>query len=195
MRKGPAMPAVKDAPAPVELKVVTSAMATVADGLLGQGFDVRVPACESSCLLKVTNALGALSELTIAASGSVTWEYRCLDGQQHDEAQLVGLVLGLLGVEMAGGCESIAGRHLSATPPGAIGTLLTNSGMQVTSEVLDPADGYAEAVVTNPAQPDRGTVRLGVGGALWWDFQLSNRSAAVHGLALSEIVATIAREL
>ena len=73
--------------------------------------------------------------------------------------------------------------------------MLTNSGMQVTSEILDPADGYAETVVTNPAQPDRGTVRLGVGGALWWDFQLRDPSAAVDGLALPEIVAAIAQEL
>src|SRR5712691_316632 len=101
------MPAVKNAPAPADLSAVTEATAAVADGLLGQGFNVLVPALESSCLLKVTNAPGALSELTIAADGSVTWEYRCLDGQQHDVAQLVGLVLGLLAAEMPIGRESL----------------------------------------------------------------------------------------
>jgi hypothetical protein len=73
--------------------------------------------------------------------------------------------------------------------------LLTNSGMQVTSEVLDSADGSVEIVVTNPARPDRGTVRLATGGGVWWDFELSDTSGAVDGLALPEIAATIAREL
>lgn len=189
------MPACKNAPAPVGLGAVTDAMATVADGLLGHGFNVLVPAWESSCLLKVTNAPGALSELTIAADGSVTWEYRCLDGQQHDEAQLVALVLGLLGAEMPICGESRAGRHLPASPLGAIGTLLANSGMQVTSDVLDPAEGFVEMAVINPARSCRGTVRLATGGAVWWEFQLGDPSAAVDVIDLPEVVTTIAREL
>jgi hypothetical protein len=189
------MPDIKDAPALIDMSAVTNAMATVADGLLGQGFNVLVPAWESSCLLKVTNAPGALSELTIAANGSVTWEYRCLDGQQHDGAQLVGLVLGLLGGEIPGRPEPTARLHPPASPQCAIGTLLTGSGMQVTSAVLDSADGFAEITVTNPARPCRGTVRLATGGAVWWEFQLRGRSAVAEGIDLPEIVATIARVL
>jgi hypothetical protein len=96
------MPAVKNesAPAPVDGDAATNAMAIVADSLIEQGFNILVPEWESSCLLKVTNAPGALSELIITADGSVTWEYRCLDGRQHDGEQLIGLVLLLLGTEV-----------------------------------------------------------------------------------------------
>jgi hypothetical protein len=189
------MPAVKNTPTPAEISAATKAMAIVADGLIDQGFNVLVPAWESSCLLKVTNAPGALSELTIAADGSVTWEYRCLDGEQHDGAQLACVILGLLGTEVPRCYEPLVGEYPRVSPDGALGALLSELGMQMTSEILDAADRYAETTVTNPAQVLRGTVQLARGGAVWWDCQLSDPSASVDGVDLSEIVATISRVL
>ncbi len=170
-------------------------MAIVADGLIDQGFSILVPAWQSSCLLKVTNAPDALSELIITADGSVTWEYRCLDGRQHDVQQLVDLVLGLLGAEIPESDEPHSGCDQPASAHTAVGSLLSELGMRVTSEVMDPAHDYAETRVTNPAQPGRGAVCLADGGATWWDCKLSDSSTGAEGVDLSEIVATIARVL
>jgi hypothetical protein len=51
--------------------------------------------------------------------------------------------------------------------------------MQVTSKVLDSADGFVEVAATNPVRADRGAVRLATRGGVWWGFLQSDPSAAV----------------
>jgi hypothetical protein len=54
---------------------------------------------------------------------------------------------------------------------------------------------FDQVTITNPAQPQRGTVYVTDDVALWWRCQVRRQPDGAHGLDLDEITATIARAL
>ncbi len=172
----------------------------VADMLTEAGLDVLIPGPEDSVVLKITNVPRVLCDLTIASNGSVTCDYRTFDGGQADAAQLAAIALSLLSSALD---ESAALRLSTSNVPlkEAVGRALAARGMRVT---LDPegtderfrdAGADAEIVVTNPAEPERGTIGVDDDGALWWACRAYVPAQRLSGLGLDEVAATVARAL
>jgi hypothetical protein len=167
----------------------------MADELTAAGFESRSPIWDGSAYMKITNARGALSDLTITADGTVTWEYRSRDGRHINPDQITGIVLDLLSPASAQHPATMPARHPDLTLKGAAGRALTERGLQVTFELIgqdhDFYEAYAEIQVTNPADPARGTARVTDDGDLSW--QCTSRPP--EGITLAEIAATLARAL
>jgi hypothetical protein len=68
----------------------------IADDLTASGFAAHSPIWDGSAYLTITNARGALCDLTITTSGTVTWEYRSRHGSHINPDQITGIVLDLL---------------------------------------------------------------------------------------------------
>jgi hypothetical protein len=170
-------------------------LTTLADLLTEADFSLDIPG--EGCLLKISNARGALCELTITEAGDLTWEYRPYAGRHADPAQLAGLVRDLLDPDGFAG-ELPVMRRDDLTLKGLAGRALADHGMRVTFHVLDIDDyffdTYAEIRITNPAKPERGTARLNDDGAIWWDCHLCS-AAPTEGLPLPEVAGTITRAL
>jgi hypothetical protein len=171
---------------------------TVADALCSRGFDVRNPAKDESSYLRITNVRGTLCELTIHDSGVADWEYRSCDGSQPDPTLMTTIAMCIL--DPAPGNYGPVPHDPHLTLKGMIGRALADQGMLVSLHVLDTDrlffDVYAEIAVTNPAQRDRGTIRVSDDGAIWWQCRiLQDQESCIHGLELGEIADTIARAL
>jgi hypothetical protein len=172
------------------------ALTTVANLLTEANFNLDI--LGDACLLKISNARGALCELTITTAGAITWEYRPYAGRHADPARLIGLVLNLLDPH-APHDELPVPRRNDLTLKGIAGRALADHGMHVTFHVLDIDDyffdTYAEIHITSPANPERGTARLSDDGAIWWHCHTHCTATSTAGLTLPEIAAAIARAL
>jgi hypothetical protein len=82
---------------------------------------------------------------------------------------------------------------------GLIGRALTESGMRV-AWVQPDADQqffgtFAEIIVTNQAEPGRGTVRVADHGAICWEIQVRDAAGCSGGLSISGVAITIGKAL
>src|SRR6266567_6665142 len=68
----------------------------LADALTAGGLDIWNPAWVGTDYLKITNAPGALSELTISDAGLVTWEFRPFHSTPVDTREIARKALTLL---------------------------------------------------------------------------------------------------
>ena len=73
------------------------AMYAVAAKLHDFGFGIRLPKDKQSRHLVILNAKRACSEITVHDSGYVIWDYWPWSGAATDPADLVGVILSLLG--------------------------------------------------------------------------------------------------
>src|SRR5258708_33551742 len=62
------------------------ALITIAGLFTNVNFDLTIPAWDGSAYLKISNARGALTDLTIGSDGIITWEYRSTSGSYPDPA-------------------------------------------------------------------------------------------------------------
>jgi hypothetical protein len=170
----------------------------IADALTREDLDVQFPGQDGNSFLQVTNVPGALCELTICDSGLFDWQYRCLDSSRRDTAVLAAAVLRMLAGQPSDGRPPVTAEP-RLTMISQAGRTLARQGMQVRLNLLDTDEQlfeiYSEIAVTNPARPDRGTIRLADGGLIRWRGQLSNPADPESGLALSELTGTLTRVL
>jgi hypothetical protein len=146
------------------------AMSAVAEKLAACGFGVRSPEWEESRRLTITSAERARCELTVEDGGSVRWDYRPSSGGGNDPAQMTGQVLRVLGAADTGEPRPSARRGVSLK--GVVGRALAARGLKVGLAVYEDPDFYdvgAEIVVTNPARPERGQVRVSDDGDITWE--------------------------
>jgi hypothetical protein len=145
-------------------------MRAVAEKLAARGFAVRFPEWEESRRLTITSAKGACCELTVEDDGSVRWDYRPRSGGSTAPAELTGQVLRVLGAADTGEPQPRARPGISLK--GVVGRALTARGLTVGLEIYEDPHFYdvgAEIVVTNPAQPERGQVRVTDDGDVTWE--------------------------
>jgi hypothetical protein len=173
-----------------------SVLLAIADELTAVDFEARSPVWEGSAYMKISNARGALCELTIADGGTVTWDYRSRDGRHIHPDQITGIVLDLLNPGHDQHPVAIPAHQPDVTLKGAVGRALAGHGLQVTLKLLDRDDdfyeAYAEIEVTNPADPARGTARVTDDGDLSWQCTACGPDG---GITPAEIAATLTRAL
>src|SRR5579875_1238534 len=145
---------------PPEGPPAKAAMHAVADTLRGYGFDVRFPKCSDGRRLTIVNAKDARSEITVQDSGFITWDYWPWTGSETDPADIVGLILGILGPSMTRERPTI---NHALTLKGAVGLALRKLGLNVALVVCEDDETLnvtGEIVVTNPTYPCSGSVRV-----------------------------------
>ncbi len=191
-RKETPMPA----PAPAACRNPDSpadqALTKIIDLLLDDGYDFTIPAWDGDAYLKISNALGALTNLTITSEGNVTWEYRSTDGSHVDPAKLVAIAISLLDPDSASPWPDRPPREDPAPIHVAASDALRRFGLTA-SRQLPELSGYTVLTVTNPAQPARGTVEITDDGELSWHTRAPHHRDG--GLTLPDIAATISRAL
>jgi hypothetical protein len=98
------------------------------------------------------------------------WEYRPASGRDTDPAAMAQVVLHALVADETTQPAASIGPDL--TLKGVVGQVLDAGGLDVRLLVYEDLICYdvtAEVMVTNPARPDRGHVRLGDDGAITWE--------------------------
>jgi hypothetical protein len=177
------------------------ALHAIADGLTAHGFDVsfNYPAQHRVHQLQLTNVRGAMCGLALTDGGGIAWEYRPFRGASTSAAEIVAIVLGLLGARHEAGSVPQARHYPGLALKGVVGRNLAAHGMAVSVKAIYQDDVnyeiYAEIAVTNPDQPGRGRVRVGDDGTIQWDCPPLETTAGGGGLDLGDVVQAIATGL
>jgi hypothetical protein len=164
------------------------ALTKIIDLLLKDGYGFTIPAWDGDAYLKISNALGALTDLTISSEGHLTWDYRSIQGLHVDPAELVVITISLLDPDAKNPRPDLpphSGRvliHVGA------GDALLRYGLTTSRQQPEP-DGYTILTITNPAQPTRGTVEITDDGQLTWHTRAPHHLDS--GLTLPDIAATL----
>jgi hypothetical protein len=117
--------------------------------------------------------------------GSMRWEYRPASGTDTDPAVMTQVVLHMLAADDAK--RPAIGTSLGLTLKGVVGRALDARGLDVRLLVYEDLISYdvaAEVVVTNPARPDRGHVRLSDDGAITWECSCGAASGSAEEIAV-----------
>jgi hypothetical protein len=168
------------------------ALNKIIDLLLKDGYNFTIPAWDGDAYLKISNALGALTDLTISGEGNITWDYRSIQGLHVDPAKLVVIAISLLDPDAKNPWPDLPPHQDRALIHVAASYALFRYGL-ATNRLQPEPDAYTILTVTNPAQPSRGSVEITDDGQLTW------RTRAPHhrdgGLTLPDIAAAITRAL
>jgi hypothetical protein len=173
---------------------------TIADGLTARGFDVTITAGEQPGRLDLTNVRGALCQVELTSTGTVTWQYRPFHGTRISPAQIASMVMRTLGVASSAH-EPIAPirQHPGLGIKGAVGRALAERNLNVRLQIIHQDDVnfelYAAVEVTNLRNPTRGHVHVGDDSAIHWHCHLYSPAADINGLPPADISATIATAL
>jgi hypothetical protein len=174
-----------------------AAMRAVADRLAAHGFDVRGPDWEEGRRLTITNLPGITCEVTVEDNGFVTWEYWRGASKGTDPDRLAGLAMHLLTADRAGLARQGTGtRDVRAGLQGIIGRELEANGLAVDLEVYADHVSFevaAEIVVTNPAHPERGRVRIGDEPGLTWECGYQEDPSDTE--AIADTITTLAHDI
>ena len=166
---------------------LASPLAVIANELAASGYSVHEPGG-----VRFINARGAICDLSIGASGLVTWEYRSCEGRYVNPVQLAGVVFDILGPSGAPRVRRLAGASLTS----AVGLAAALHGLQARHRVIDNDTRRQETcsilTITNPARPERGTIRVTDDGAVYRHCQIQ---PADHALTYVDIAAAITRAL
>lgn len=149
-----------------------AAMRQVARKFTAQGFEVRSPEWDDSRCLTITNLPGTTCDVTVHDSGAVSWEYWRARDKGADPGRVAALAMRLLTDDNrtpppVTAPSGTAGDSLQ----GIVGRQLRAGGMDVSLDVYTDQVCFevtAEIVVSNPARPDRGQVRVGGDPGLLW---------------------------
>ncbi len=169
------------------------ALITIAGLFTNVNFDLTIPAWDGSAYLKISNARGALTDLTIGSDGIITWEYRSTSGSYTDPARLAAMTLDLLDPRGTLSRPAPEPHRPSTAIHAAAQYLLADLGISTIPEPLDATPGgsvtFAQTTITNPGCPARGTVHISDDGELRW--QARTLCHPDGGLTLTDIAATI----
>jgi hypothetical protein len=190
------MPAPQPAPEPAAHwnpdSPADQALTKIIDLLFKDGYGFTIPAWDGDAYLKISNARGALTDLTISSEGNVTWDYRSIQGLHVDPAKLVVIAITLLDPDAKNPWPDLPPHTDRALIHIAASYALFRYGLS-TSRLQSEPDGYTILAVTNPAQPSRGTVEITDDGQLTWYTRAPHHRDG--GLTLADIAATITRAL
>ena len=175
------------------------AMNVIADELLDHDLNIFNPEWDQAHFFKIENLKGALCEITISASGTVTWEYRLVRGYHASPAEVASMVLEMLGGSNTESPATLPGHHAGLTLRAAVGMTLRACGMQVrivnVGQNETVLDVYTDVEVTNPARQDRGRVLVSDDGVIRWECRFSNPARDAEGIEPGEIARALARSL
>lgn len=168
----------------------------VARELRTHDFAVRIPTSENCCHLKITNVPSTTADLTIYKNGLVEWQSHCFDGP-HDWKQIAGVTLDILNADDwptdPGRMTAYPAPHLNLL--GRIALAATAHDLRIAFDPVDPANAdlliYDELTVTNPAQPNRGAVRITNDGVTNWRCRIRGESHGADGLYLNQMTSAI----
>jgi hypothetical protein len=190
------MPEPQPAPVPATHRNPDSpadqALTKIIDLLLKDGYGFTIPAWDGDAYLKISNALGALTDLTISSEGNITWDYRSIQGLHVDPAKLVVITITLLDPDATNPWAELAPHLDRSLIHVAASDALFRHGLATTRQQPEP-DGYTILTVTNAAQPSRGAVEITDDGQLTWHNRAPHHPDG--GLTLPDIAATITRAL
>jgi hypothetical protein len=147
-------------------------MRVMAEMLAKRGLDVYSPEREEARLLTVANATQARCEIGVQDNGRVLWHYFPWAGADTEPAEISGMVLRMLDADTGDSAGQYAHFHKGATLKGAVAREIKARGMDADMEVYEDElfyDVVAEVVLTNPAKPERGLVRVTDDGAILWE--------------------------
>jgi hypothetical protein len=162
-------------------------MYAVAAKLHDFGLGIRLPKDGQSRHLVILNAKRACSEITVHDGGYVIWDYWPWSGAATDPADLAGVALSLLGP-----ANTRARPVVSEGPTlkSRVGRALRELGLHVTMAVYEDADALdvaAEVVVTNPAVPFCGLVRVADDARITWQCEIGG-PVAECALAVTDTI-------
>jgi len=160
--------------------------------LTAGGLDIWNPAWVGTDYLKITNAPGALSELTISDAGLVTWEFRPFHGSPVDTREIARRAPALLGASPAEISSDPTPRPSRVALKDDIAQRLRACGLDVSVHALnvDASGPYCEITATNPAMPTRGRIQLAEDGMIRWECRVQENDRA-QGAKLADIALTI----
>jgi hypothetical protein len=168
------------------------ALTTIITMLAADGYNFSIPSWDGDAYLRISNALQALTELTITSHGDITWEYRSFRYPHASERRLTDTAIELLDPDHAKPLPALPPGHLNLTALGAIRHALTHHGL--TATITQPRTDI-EPILTaaNPRQPYRGTITMTSDGELQWNTRAPHHPDG--GIPLPDIAATITRAL
>jgi hypothetical protein len=163
-------------------------MHEIAEMLAQQGFDVRGPGNEDDRELTITNAPKGRCEIEVSDSGFVNCEYTLRAGEHAHPADISRAVLRL----MAAPTDELPGPHAAPhqqiSLKTAVGRELRARGLTVdlwlSSDTMD-CNVYAGVEITNPQQPDRGTVSVSDDGLIWWECDADELSGQAREIVMT----------
>lgn len=125
----------------------------------------------------VLNAAHARSLLTAGHNGIIRWHYEPCTGPVTEPAAITHLVSHLLGAPAS---RPPSDNYRTFLLKGAAGRQLQDLGLAVTLLVdqdLESFDVTAHIQITNPAQPERGTVQVSDLADIEWDYPYRDNPA------------------
>ena len=175
-----------------------AAMRAVAGQLAAHGFGVSGPDRDEGRRLTITNLPGTTCEITVEDNGFVTWEYWRGASKGADPDRLAGLAMHLLTAGRGGLPRQGTGtRNVRTGLQAIIGRELEANGLTVDLEVYADHVSFevaAEIVVTNPAHPGRGRVRIGDEPGLTWECGYQEDPSDTEAIA-DTIITTLAHDI
>jgi hypothetical protein len=176
-----------------------TALRVVAAKLAAHGFDVRGPEWAEGRCLTVINLPGTTCEVTFEDHGFVAWEYWRGASKGADPDRVAARVVRLLTDDGADLPRSgTAARNLRAGLQGIVGRELEAKGLAVGLDVYADHVAFevaAELVVTNPAHPERGQVRVGDEASLLWECGYCGAGRIDPGAIADTIIAILAADI
>ena len=166
------------------------ALATIVNALAGHGYTFSIPSWDGNAYLRISNALQALTNLTITSHGDVTWEYRSVRYPHTCECRLSALAIELLDPDHTKPLPALPPDDLRLTQLGAIRHALTSYGF--TAAIIAADDDIGPLLTAaNPRQPCRGTITMSSDGELQWNTRAPHHPDG--GIPLPDIANTISR--
>jgi hypothetical protein len=139
--------------------------------LTEHGFDVRVPMHEDDRHLTVIDASSARCEIDVHDDKGIVWEY--FPGASDDDKaeETSGVVRRVLDADNTppAGLDTL---RRTDTLKGTVAREMRARGLKADLKVYEDREEYdvvVEVVLTNPASPDRGLVRLTDDGVIRWE--------------------------
>lgn len=167
------------------------ALTTIVNALANHGYSFSIPSWDGDAYLRISNALQALTELTITSHGDITWEYRSFRYPHTSERRLIATAIELLDPDHTRPTPAPPPCHLQLTQLGTIRHALAGHGL--TAAITQPTDIGPVLTAANPRRPCRGSITISSDGELRW-----NTRTPCHpngGISLPDIAATITRAL
>jgi hypothetical protein len=169
------------------------ALTTIVAMLAGHGYNFSVPSWDGNAYLRISNALQAVTDLTITPHGDITWEYRSARYPHTSERRLTAVAIELLDPDDTNPLPAPPPDGIQLTQLGAIRHALSGCGL--TAAVTAANDDCIGPLLTaaNPRQPCRGTITISSDGELQWNSRAPHHPDG--GIPLTDIAATITRAL
>lgn len=148
-------------------------MRAVAQMLTERGFDARRPEHEESRRLTVTSARSARCEIDVYDADGIRWEYSPGAGGSAEPAEISGVVRRVLDADKTPLAGPGTGPSRVDTLKGAVACEMRARGLNADLDVYEDHERYdvvAEVVLTNPAKPERGVVRVTDDGVIRWEY-------------------------